>query len=130
MSFFIHTIRGTACFHAGHGIEQVKLKVFDKSVSFRQSNARLWREMKEPLAPRSEAGQFIGQLRSLHSASFANGLKPSTNNDEMLVWRRSTRLRASLGGFLRASASIVPQSNGARVPRDKPLESIEKGLKK
>ena len=82
--------------------------------------------MNEPLAPRSESGQFVEQFRSLHSNSCLNGLRPSTNSEEMLVLCASTRLRESFGGLLRSFASIVPQSNGGRVPSDKPLASIEK----
>ena len=107
-------------------MEQVKLKISGKLVSFTQSIARLRREMNEPLTPRSESGQFVGQCCSLHSNSSVNGLRPSTNSEEMLVLCTSTRLRESLGGFLRSFASIVPQSNDVRVPRDKPLASIEK----
>ena len=104
----------------------MKLRISGKRVSFTQRIARLRREMNEPLAPRSESGQFVGQLPSLHSNLCLNGLRPSTNSEEMLVLCTSTRLREPFGGFLRSFASIVPQSNGVRVPRDKPLASIEK----
>ena len=104
----------------------MKLNILGKRVSFMQSSARLRREMNEPLAPRSESGQFIGQMRSLHSESLVNGLRPSTNSEEMIVLWMSTVLRASLGGFLRSLASTVPQSNGAKIPKNIPLTNIEK----
>lgn len=123
-------MRGEADLQEGHGTEHVNLRVCVELVLLKQSSARRWREIKEPLAPRSETGQLVGHDGSLdvraHSNSLVKGFSPSTNREESLVWLTSTRLRASLGGVLRSCAAIVPQSTGARVPRDNKEELIEK----
>lgn len=122
-------MRGEASFHAGHGTEQVNVRVCVEFVPLRQSSARRWREMTRPLAPRSESGQFVRHTDALgvrgHSDSLFKGLSPSANKRDSFDSLTSTSLRAPLGGVLRSFASIDPQGKGARVPRDGLVELIK-----
>lgn len=122
-------MRGEAGLHAGHGTEQVNVRVCVELVPLRQSSERRWREMTEPLALRSELGQLVGHTDALgvrgHSDSLVKGFSPSTNKRDSLVSLTSTSLRAPFEGVFRSFASIVPKGKGASVPRDDLVDLIE-----
>lgn len=70
-------------------------------------------------ASRSDAGQLVGHAGdSGHSATFRKGFSPSTNREKLLETFASVRLRAPGGGLVSSLASMEPQSNGYRVPRE------------
>ena len=122
-------MRGAAVCHAGHGTEQVNVRVCVELVLLRQSSARRWREMTEPFSPRSESGQLLGHTGALgereHSDSLVKGLSPSTNKRDSLNSLKRIRVREPFEGVMRSFASIVPQGKGDRVPREAVFDLIE-----